>query len=88
MVPFRSRGWELVAADVTDTVMAALRPPRVTGVTRIGAGRYALQLPLDPPPERLLSELTAAGAQIVSLNPVRDTLEDFFVRQVEQVGTP
>ena len=33
-------------------------------------------------PEQLLAELTAAGAQLVSLNPLRDTLEDFFVRQV------
>jgi hypothetical protein len=39
-------------------------------------------LPLDPAPDRLLSELTAAGAQLVSLNPVRQTLEDFFVAQV------
>ena len=28
----------------------------------IGEGRYTLELPLDPPPERLLGELTAAGA--------------------------
>ena len=41
-----------------------------------------LELPLEPPPERLLAELTAAGAQLVSLNPVRQTLEDFFVAQV------
>ena len=27
-------------------------------------------------------ELTAAGAQLVSLNPIRQTLEDFFVEQV------
>ena len=29
---------------------------------RIGEGRYTLELPLDPPPERLLAELAAAGA--------------------------
>jgi len=39
-------------------------------------------LPLDPPPERLLTHVTAAGAHLVSLNPVRETLEDFFVEQV------
>ena len=36
----------------------------------------------DPPPDRVLQELTAAGAQLVSLNPIRQTLEDFFVQQV------
>ena len=30
----------------------------------------------------MLVELTAAGAALVSLNPLRDTLEDFFVKQV------
>ena len=41
-----------------------------------------LEMPLEPPPEQLLGELTAAGAQLVSLNPIRQTLEDFFVEQV------
>jgi len=39
-------------------------------------------MPLEPPPEALLGELTAAGAHLVSLNPIRQTLEDFFVEQV------
>ena len=51
-------------------------------VVPIGGGRYALELPLDPPPERLLVELTASGAKLVSLNPIRATLEDLFVEQV------
>ena len=32
--------------------------------------------------DRVLAELSADGATLVSLNPVRDTLEDYFVRQV------
>ena len=56
---------------------------RASGASsRIGDGRYTLELPLDPPPEQLLAELTAAGAHLVSLNPIRETLEDFFVEQV------
>jgi len=47
-----------------------------------GTGRYALELPLTPPPERTLADLVGQGAALVSLTPVRDTLEDFFVRQV------
>ena len=54
--------------------------------TAISPGRYALDLPLDVQPERLLAALTATGAQLISLNPLRDTLEDFFVRRVAEVG--
>jgi ABC-2 type transport system ATP-binding protein len=81
MHAFRASGWELVVAGVSDAAVAALGA-RVRRSTRIGDGRYMLELPLEPPPERLLAELTAAGAQLVSLNPVRQTLEDFFVAQV------
>ena len=81
MAAFRASGWELVVAGVGDTAVAALGG-RVRRSTRIGDDRYMLELPLDPAPERLLSELTAAGAQLVSLNPMRQTLEDFFVAQV------
>jgi len=49
---------------------------------RISEGRYMLELPLEPSPERILAEMTAGGAHLVSLNPVRETLEDFFVEQV------
>jgi hypothetical protein len=51
-------------------------------MVRIADGRYALELPLESPPERLLADLTAAGAALVSLNPVRETLEDYFVQKV------
>jgi hypothetical protein len=30
----------------------------------------------------VLAQIIAQGAQLVALNPVRETLEDFFVRQV------
>ena len=46
------------------------------------AAAHALELPLEPAPELLLRDLVGAGAQLVSLNPVRDTLEDFFVKKV------
>ena len=55
---------------------------RVRRAVRIGEGRYTLDLPLEPAPEHLLADLTRAGAHLVSLNPVRQTLEDFFVEQV------
>lgn len=81
MGSLEAHGWELVVSNVTD---AMLPPPgpRVRRVVRIGEGHYALDLPIDPGPERLLAELTAAGARLVSLNPMRDTLEDIFVQRV------
>jgi ABC-2 type transport system ATP-binding protein len=82
MLPFRARGWELVVAGASEPAIAALGA-RVRRAVRIDEGRYTLELPFDPPPDRLLAELTAGGAELVSLNPIRDTLEDFFVRQVQ-----
>ncbi len=81
MLALRARGWELVVAGASDALAASLGP-RVTRAIRISEGRYMLELPLDPPPERLLAELTAAGAHLASLNPIRDTLEDVFVERV------
>jgi ABC-2 type transport system ATP-binding protein len=81
MVAFRARGWELVVGGV-DAHRVERLGVQVRKATTIGEGRYVLELPLDPPPERLLGELLAAGAHLISLNPIRQTLEDFFVEQV------
>jgi len=83
MVAFHSRGWELVVSDVPDAVVPRLAG-RVVGTVKLGPGRYAMELPLEPSPEPLLAELSATGAHLVSLNPIHDTLEDFFVRQVAE----
>jgi ABC-2 type transport system ATP-binding protein len=84
---FEVRGWELVVSGVTVALLQALSH-RVTRITPISEGRYALELPLETPPERLLDELARRGAQLVSLNPIRYTLEDYFVERVtHQVDT-
>jgi ABC-2 type transport system ATP-binding protein len=83
MTAFQSRGWELVLSDLQETIVPRLGD-RVVRVVKLGPGRYTLELPLNPPPDRLLAELVATGAHLVSLNPIRDTLEDFFVRQVAE----
>jgi ABC-2 type transport system ATP-binding protein len=85
ILAFQVRGWELVITDLRPEVLARIAP-QVRKSTEISANRYALELPLDPPPERMLADLVATGAKLVSLNPVRDTLEDFFVRRVAEVG--
>jgi ABC-2 type transport system ATP-binding protein len=81
MLAFKARGWELVVTGLGNGFVPAAGPS-VRRVVRIGESRYQLELPLEPPPDRLLADLTAAGAQLVSLNPIRETLEDFFVEQV------
>ena len=81
MLALRAGGWELVVAGADDALVAALGS-RVRRAVRISEGRYTLELPLDPPPEQLLAELTAGGAHLASLNPIRETLEDVFVESV------
>jgi ABC-2 type transport system ATP-binding protein len=85
MLAFEIRGWELVIADLRPEVLARIAG-QLQKTTEISPQRYALELPLQPSPERILADLTAAGAKLVSLNPIRDTLEDFFVRRVAEVG--
>ena len=48
----------------------------------IGGGRFQLELPLETPPEQLLAEIVAAGGRLVSLNPIRETLEELFIERV------
>jgi len=79
------RGWELVIAGLSADVLARVTP-RARRVTEISAGRYALELLRDESPDRMLVELTATGATLVSLNPIRDTLEDFFMKRVAEMG--
>ena len=85
MLAFQVRGWELVVANLRSEVAATVGA-RAQRMTEIAADRYAIELPLTESPERVLSDLMATGATLVSLNPIRDTLEDFFVRRVAEVG--
>jgi ABC-2 type transport system ATP-binding protein len=81
MLAFEARGWELVVAGITDATALSSRDG-IRRVVPIGGDRYTLELPLAPPPDRIVAELSASGARLVSLNPIRPTLEDLFVEQV------
>jgi ABC-2 type transport system ATP-binding protein len=81
MLAFQIRGWEVVAAGV-DAALVDRLVPRTTSITRIGDDRYTFDLPLEPGPDRFVADIAGAGGTLISLNPLRDTLEDFFVRQV------
>ena len=86
LLAFDVRAWELVVADLDPTVFGGLGSV-LTRATRISEGRYALELSPESPPHEILAVLIARGARLVSLNPIRDTLEDFFVRRVQD-GRP
>jgi len=84
MLAFEIRGWELVVSDLPASAVPVLdaRGWRTSAITD---GRYAIDLPAADPPEHALADVLARGARLVSLNPVRQTLEEFFV---ERVGRP
>lgn len=81
MLAFQIRGWEVMASGVSSTLLASLAP-RATTATRVGDERYIFDLPVEPAPDRFVADLSAGGATLLSVNPLRDTLEDFFVKQV------
>jgi len=83
MVPFRIRGWDLVLAGVPADAVAALSARGATA-TLIGDGRYHVVLPSTASSDEAIALATSVGAELVSMNPVRDTLEDFFLAHVQQ----
>ena len=82
LTAFSARGWELVVAGLSAEKLERVRR-NATSVTRLGDGRFALVLPPSAAPEPLIAELSAAGVRAVSLNPLRSTLEDVFIEQVQ-----
>ena len=85
MVAFAPKGWELVVAGVSDSVQAQLAP-RVQAMRALSAGRYTIHVGADQQPEQLMTEIKSLGGRIESLNPLRDTLEDYFVQQVRSAA--
>jgi ABC-2 type transport system ATP-binding protein len=85
MVAFELRGWELVVSDLPDVLKAQLER-RLVSITRLSQGRYTLELTATDSPEQLIQQLSVHGVHIVSLNPLRTTLEDYFVSTVRGVA--
>jgi len=86
LLAFEVRGWELILSDVKPELVDRLGDV-VRRHTEISPGRYALELTPAVSPERVLADVAGTGAQLVSLNPVRDTLEDVFMRRVAEAST-
>jgi ABC-2 type transport system ATP-binding protein len=85
MKEFAVHGWELVMSGVPPAALDRVRA-RARAVQTIAGDRYVIELAADGHPEDVLRELNAAGATTVSLNPLRETLEDVFVRRVAEMG--
>jgi ABC-2 type transport system ATP-binding protein len=81
IVAFELRGWELVVSNLSDAAKAMIQD-RVAAIVPLTDERYTLELPAADPPARVIADLAAAGVNVVSLNPIRNTLEDFFVSLV------
>jgi ABC-2 type transport system ATP-binding protein len=81
LLAFELQGWELVIADVPAALAAAL-PARFGNVTALSHGRVALRVGADAEPDQVIRDLRTAGARLESLNPIRLTLEDFFMNHV------
>lgn len=81
IVAFETKGWELVVDGVSDEALPVLRA-RASAVTPLAGQRYTIELPGHEAPGRLVQELSQHGVRIISLNPVRTTLEDYFMSMV------
>jgi ABC-2 type transport system ATP-binding protein len=81
MVAFEPKGWELVVSGMSEQLHAQLTG-RIAALRPLSHGRYTIHLAAGERPEQLMGELRSGGARVESLNPVRDTLEDFFMQQV------
>jgi ABC-2 type transport system ATP-binding protein len=85
LLAFGLKGWEVVVEGADAAAMERVRAIAVR-LTEIAGGRYAMELPPTARPDQVMADLSAAGASVVSINPLRDTLEDFFMRQVAEHG--
>ena len=69
ILAFEVHGWELVVVEPEAGGARARARQRPAGRSRSRRGATRWSSPLDPPPERLLSDLIATGATLVSLEP-------------------
>jgi len=84
LVTAQLKGWEIILDGLPQPPSAA--HPGVRAVTTIAPGRYAVDALPAEDPLRLAQELAGASGRLVSITQVHDTLEDLFVRQVDQAS--
>jgi ABC-2 type transport system ATP-binding protein len=84
LVTAKLNGWEIVVDGLAQA--PALPAPGLRKVTPLAPGRFAIEAPAPEDPLRVARDLTAGGGRLVSINPVHETLEDLFVRQVDKAA--
>ena len=88
LLAFQIRGWEIVVHRLSASALEALKADGgIIDATVIGEQRYSLRVDASTPIDRVACELWQAGAEVISLHALRDSLEDFFVRQVAAAPT-
>jgi ABC-2 type transport system ATP-binding protein len=75
-------GYEVVMAGVSADLVARL-DGHVARVTEIDDGRYAFELGAGMRPEPFITDLAVEGASLVSVAPLRATLEDAFMKALD-----
>jgi ABC-2 type transport system ATP-binding protein len=81
LVSVHTKGWELIVTDLPDAVASELASRGAT-LTRGVADRTTIVLPAAASPDEVLAQVKAAGAALVSLVAVRESLEDVFLAKV------
>jgi ABC-2 type transport system ATP-binding protein len=81
LVAFQRRGWELVVANLSEAARAGLQG-RISTITPLSNQRYTLEVLSGDAPDALIRDLGRHGVELISLNPIRTTLEDYFVSTV------
>lgn len=82
LVEFSVRSWDLLVDGLAESLRAQLLSAGAN-LTDLGAGRVQVQLPGGVAPEPVLQSVSSAGGRVLSLQPVRETLEDVFLKHVE-----
>jgi ABC-2 type transport system ATP-binding protein len=86
ILAFDVKGWEVIVDRVTEALAAEIAT-MASKAQQIADGRYSLEFPADARPDTVVSALASRGATVLSVNPMRETLEDVFMREVSQRGT-
>jgi hypothetical protein len=82
LVEFSVRAWELLV-DGADQGLRAQLAAAGGAMTELGAGRLQVHVPGTLAPEPFLQLVGNGGARVLSLQPVRETLEEVFLKHVE-----
>jgi ABC-2 type transport system ATP-binding protein len=78
-------GFEVVMSSVSEAA-AALGHGAAPKARRLGDGRYSFELPPTTRPEPFVAAMAERGAALVSVSPIRTTLEDVFLRVLGETG--